>query len=862
MRNTSQNRTPKPTARRPVPPSGVITRAQALSARTPSTTFAPRSPPRSYATVVSTSPPPQRQTAAEGQAIAAQPAAAHADRGMTDEPRAALDGTVAPSNELVGPAMPVVAPTPQSPPQSLQEERTDGEALDEEHEAGSDCESVLSYASETPATRHALRRPDDLVIYGSRYDAAEHIEEAILESVSEGGVTFDDFITDGIGRDGRPLPGQTPDWSQRTKKRRPSRTPSPECDRHVVYYDRALERSGSLPMPHSPPPAASVSHEPAPTWLPSYAHAPLHPPPRLISAREELQRQRDAFDRSTAALAEAIARGSVSPPPTEAQPTATLPIGNNVDAMRGQSSIDMDVDPAAASAAGTTSMVGRPIRPLPTRRSARPLLNTSSDAPPVTPQLTPTNLSLPPDAVLDLLPGPALQHAAEVRPAGNLRGATRRHDLRQGSNPPDMYQQRRPPTPFPVRGSTPYDRPGGMRGLALSQRGPSPERPLYRPADLAPPPANAPAVRQRTTYTAQMATLRAYAPQGFSFTAPPEAGFEPHDFPDPEYLLRGMAPDRMQALWAEEDAGTVLLELYGPRTATPGRIRQLTDSITAAIASITGETDFRVVPPELEWHDQVEEVDDSAIFAAVRLTPAGARTLTSQRVWSSPTVTFFAYPRLTPIPTFLCTLGGFAHDRDGDIIHTVWATFNGPRILPAILQLVQTNPAYMDRAPDEAANAVLSSLTVQVSYLDNGNIIAAVYCESPTNSLTRWREWRDLIASTPFRSLFNSTARARRPRLCDGCHSASHPTHLCPLPDLPGWNAPPLRTPATWPGANALTAPPSADDTAAPAGPSHPIGRGRGTGYPRGNGRGMNRRDDVARRGRGGRGGFGRGPFA
>ncbi|KAL1937247.1 hypothetical protein VTO73DRAFT_13916 [Trametes versicolor] len=139
-------------------------------------------------------------------------------------------------------------------------------------------------------------------------------------------------------------------------------------------------------------------------------------------------------------------------------------------------------------------------------------------------------------------------------------------------------------------------------------------------------------------------------------------------------------------------------------------------------------------------------------------------------------MTTLTLPQSPYLGHFLFNLGGFAHDNDGDIIRTVWETFNGPQILPTIMRLACGNPAFSNVSPEEAASVILASLEVQVSTLDNGNLVAA---------------WRDGMLGVRFRSLFNSTATARRASRCAGCHSASHLTHLCPFPTVPGWNTPP-----------------------------------------------------------------------
>ncbi|KAI9069622.1 hypothetical protein FKP32DRAFT_1671216 [Trametes sanguinea] len=797
--------------------SGVVGPAPTLQGgppRPPSTTFQPRSPPRSYAAALVSSPP----SPVLREAPLAVPDSSSALEPRVSEGREHSDALL--------PALPVLAP-PQDTPGEVPASGTpvqDGPAKDKGKGRGPPGppsppayhdHGVLDAYPTYESTPRASPRPDDFTVHGSRYESASDIEGAIGEQLDQEGGSYDQFITDGIARDGRPLPGQTPDWGQRTRKRLRLSTPSPECEHHSVYYDRAYERSGLMPMPYPPPPASMHSHEPPPTWLPYYAYAPAHPPPQIITARQELLNQRAIQNSQAAALADAIARGSVSPPPEDlpvdacpnprSRPSvapggameAALPVpGPTSDPSDG---MDVDDPPQAAAPLVATN---RPVRPPPLRRPptvlppargrhsfraeegstathpgvARPSVGWPAPAPPQSPwaPTTPRPIHPPtpaPSLVPDTQPSPQPFRPTQLWQDRPL------HGLLPGPPTYPLTVHHPPPTPRLLPQRIRPDTPGWPA--------------LPEPTSWLPPPVVQPSQHasgagpsqsgRATTYTSQLATMQAYAPQGYDWTPTPPGGFPAHDFPDPEHLTRGMAADRLQALGREDLDGIVLIEVHGVRNPTPAQTRQITDSLTAAISSITAESAFRVVPPE---------TNSSSTWAIVRLSPRGVGTVVNRRAWASRPLTFYGYPPRLPIPRFLCVLGGFAHDRDGDILHTVWSTFNGPHILPSILNLVQSNPAYANMSPDEAANAVLSSLEVRVSCLDNGNILAAVYCDSPTASIPRWREWRDAIARVPFRSLFNSTAHARRPTLCDGCHGASHPTHLCPMQDVPGWVAP------------------------------------------------------------------------
>lgn len=293
------------------------------------------------------------------------------------------------------------------------------------------------------------------------------------------------------------------------------------------------------------------------------------------------------------------------------------------------------------------------------------------------------------------------------------------------------------------------------------------------------------------TYISRLATLEPYAPQRLVFTPAPEQGWDPIHRNDPEELLAGIDPEKLPGLWEEKADCTVLAQIYGMRNPSSSQIREVTENLTILTREVTGETGFKIIAPEPAWNADGTPRGDTAVWAIVRLSREGARRLIDGAVWSSALITALTSARTPSIGRFLFNLGGFTHDDDGDIIRTVWETFNGPQILPSIIRLARGNPELSNLSPEEAAGVILASLEVQVSTLDNGNLVAAVFCDSPTASIQLWRQWRDSMLGIRFRSLFNSTATARRATCCAGCHSVSHLTHLCPLPSVPGWNATP-----------------------------------------------------------------------
>ncbi|KAH9853115.1 hypothetical protein C2E23DRAFT_695302, partial [Lenzites betulinus] len=273
------------------------------------------------------------------------------------------------------------------------------------------------------------------------------------------------------------------------------------------------------------------------------------------------------------------------------------------------------------------------------------------------------------------------------------------------------------------------------------------------------------------------------------FTPTPEGGFPEVVVNEPEGLLAGLPRDRLAALCDPATGENVGVHIWNSAFPAPRDLRPLSGAITETIQAVTGELHFLIVPPEIDWAVPAERRPAPPItWIVLGLSRQAIAWLVAQRVVSTPAVTLFFYRPVASVPRFLFLAGGFAHDHDNSIMHAVWSVFSGPRVLPGILSLAQANSRFVGVRPEDVARTILGSLEVRVTTLRNGNIIAAIFCDSPTSSPPRWREWRNSIARLPFPSPFNSTGFARRAGRCHGCHGADHPTYLCPFQDVPGWN--------------------------------------------------------------------------
>ena len=196
--------------------------------------------------------------------------------------------------------------------------------------------------------------------------------------------------------------------------------------------------------------------------------------------------------------------------------------------------------------------------------------------------------------------------------------------------------------------------------------------------------------------------------------------------------------------------------------------------------------------PEAQWNSQMAPGDEPLTWTLLRLSNRSVTRLTTQCVWSFPTITFFAYQRTQPFPTYLLTLGPFIRNDDNDIIVSIKSAFISETILSSIRSLISSNPGMTTDRVDVETAKVLNSLQIHLVRPPSGGLVANVHCASPTTYPDHWRAWIHYLRALPFPCKLNPTGTARAPVRCAGCHAHDHPTALCPQPGTPGWNGPPL----------------------------------------------------------------------
>ncbi|KAI0721263.1 hypothetical protein C8T65DRAFT_735284 [Cerioporus squamosus] len=276
----------------------------------------------------------------------------------------------------------------------------------------------------------------------------------------------------------------------------------------------------------------------------------------------------------------------------------------------------------------------------------------------------------------------------------------------------------------------------------------------------------------------------------FQFMAIPATGIPAMHFDDPETLLKGLAAERIHVIFRQPQCSMVLTRVYNGGVPRAHNVKQQSDALAEAITAITNATDFIVVPPAQSWNSELSHQDQPETWAVLRLDATQVRALVRQALWSSHKITFMAFNRDIRFGRFIGRIGYYTHNADQDIENSIKRTFAGPLVLPSIRSLVASHPNMTPVEVEPAVERVLDSLRVKVITYPNGNIIANVYCDSPTFAVESWRTWVAYVRTVPFWSDLNPTGTFLRTIRCAGCSGADHPSFMCPYPLLPGWNGP------------------------------------------------------------------------
>ncbi len=214
----------------------------------------------------------------------------------------------------------------------------------------------------------------------------------------------------------------------------------------------------------------------------------------------------------------------------------------------------------------------------------------------------------------------------------------------------------------------------------------------------------------------------------------------------------------VRTMWNDPPGTVAFIHVWGYSHAENIRHNRLiAEQLHSAIHAITGETDFLIVPPARDPAGR----DEPHLWAVRNLSPAGGLRIIDREMWSFTEITFFASGWALEIPTWLLALEGFVLANQAAITGTVRTVLERPDNRRMIDELLAGNPAYAGMGREEAAQAVLASLRVELLKLNNGNIVANVYMDSPTRDMRRWHTWVSHLRNIEYGDYTNAVATPR-----------------------------------------------------------------------------------------------------
>lgn len=113
---------------------------------------------------------------------------------------------------------------------------------------------------------------------------------------------------------------------------------------------------------------------------------------------------------------------------------------------------------------------------------------------------------------------------------------------------------------------------------------------------------------------------------------------------------------------------------------------------------------------------------------------------------------------------------------------------------------VHSEGRWANRDPDAVLEHIIDTVRVDVlDYQTRAGVtepLVRIYMDSPTLDESDWNAFRDIIMGLAFGDdLTGNPAIFAGTLWCAICHGYDHPTELCPLLQIPGWNGPTLNYP-------------------------------------------------------------------
>ncbi|KAI0356663.1 hypothetical protein OH77DRAFT_223751 [Trametes cingulata] len=308
-------------------------------------------------------------------------------------------------------------------------------------------------------------------------------------------------------------------------------------------------------------------------------------------------------------------------------------------------------------------------------------------------------------------------------------------------------------------------------------------------------------------------------------------------------LERHMSEMRLTQFLGERPGTTCVLEVFDHVIVNQRKAVALTRKLEETLRIITEVPKPSVAAPEKKqgW---VTVKEAPTAWLVYGLHEQAVRILTEVHTWSTPAVTFFAYPHLQQIPRYVIGLLGFTRDDEDEALETVRAAFLRAPIADSIGNLLREHPQYNKLPPVIAVAELVKMMQVKIRPLVDDRpredaeeeiLVVHVYIDPPTLDLAKWQDWRTAMRD-PLMTIQGRFNRATEPKdesRCLKCFGVDHDAPQCPSSNTPGWFG--VATATSLSTSRRQNTPPPQQHQNAQAGPSSTRGgRGSTGGWPGG----------------------------
>lgn len=271
---------------------------------------------------------------------------------------------------------------------------------------------------------------------------------------------------------------------------------------------------------------------------------------------------------------------------------------------------------------------------------------------------------------------------------------------------------------------------------------------------------------------------------------PPNGGFPEVHMENATFLLFNV-PDQIKERWINEPTCKVLIQLWGSGTGhqgLKGRGPQVV-RILERLHHTTGLSYWMPTNPDIS-----KRTSPPWSLLVYKIPPEVKAAIEAQRVYSTPELTFFAYPFKYSNPRYIMSLTGFSTNDADDICEAVVERLCQNDVYGLVEEFCERNPTLKNIGMDAIHDLMIQSMQlIPIVHHGDGGIpyhVWELHLTPPSNDWEEADRFRDSIRRIQFIDTKVGSARHYNISPCTGCHSVNHPRGLCPFTNIPGWYGP------------------------------------------------------------------------